>query len=66
MDRPESTTTAAIELQLGGSAPEGILTAADGRPHRFRGWIELAAVIEDWRIEAASEAGARDQTGATG
>jgi hypothetical protein len=57
------TATATIELNLDAQAPDGVLTDGQGETHRFSGWIELAAAIEDWRI-ATSRAvpdGAGDQ-----
>jgi hypothetical protein len=48
------TATATIELSLGVQTPEGVLTDGQGRARRFRGWIELAAAIEDWRTASAT------------
>jgi len=47
-----TTATATIELQLDASCPDGFLTDAEGRRRRFSSWIELAAVLEDWRSAA--------------
>jgi hypothetical protein len=42
-----------LELELGAAAdsepPAGALVCAHGRRRAFRGWLELAAAIEDWR-----------------
>ena len=37
-----------------GQPPAGALIAADGRRRPFRGWIELASAIEDWRTGEAT------------
>ncbi len=47
-----ATATATIELLLDASCPDGFLTDAEGRRRRFSSWIELAAVLEDWRSAA--------------
>jgi len=46
------TASALIELRLGDGAPDGVLTDALGCARRFRGWIELAGAIEEWRTQA--------------
>jgi hypothetical protein len=42
-----------LELERGTGAdsapPAGALVCAHGRRRAFRGWLELAAAIEDWR-----------------
>ena len=53
MNRTPPTTSATIELEAGTDAPTGALTDGNGRARRFRGWIELAAAIEDWRTSTA-------------
>jgi hypothetical protein len=58
------TASATLELTLGGQAPNGRLTDAEGRARRFSGWIELAATIEDWRTstpQAGSDARPTDE-----
>jgi hypothetical protein len=47
-DTPETRATLALEAG-GGDAPAGALLTDDGRRRAFRGWIELASAIEDWR-----------------
>jgi hypothetical protein len=51
VDQEPTTLLATLALVPGidGQAPAGALITADGRRHRFSGWIELASAIEDWR-----------------
>jgi len=57
VDDAAPTATAAIQVSLGTDPPTGVLTDGQGRDRRFRGWIELAAAIEDWRIAASTPPG---------
>jgi hypothetical protein len=57
-----ATATATIELSLGVNAPEGVLIDGHGRPRGFSGWIELAAAIEDWRLDARRPAAPEDRS----
>jgi hypothetical protein len=46
---PAKTAEARLELEIHSEVPAGTLITGDGEVRGFRGWIELAAVIEDWR-----------------
>jgi SAM-dependent methyltransferase len=49
-----ATAHAHLELRLGTDSPEGILTDALGHAHPFRGWVELAGAVEEWRERCAT------------
>jgi hypothetical protein len=58
-----ATATATIELSLEVNAPEGVLIDGHGPARGFSGWIELAAAIEDWRLNAGRPAGPTEPGG---
>jgi hypothetical protein len=49
VERTTRTAEARLELEVESEVPAGRLTTGNGEVQEFRGWIELAAVIEDWR-----------------
>jgi hypothetical protein len=64
---------ATLEMDLQGSAPEGVLSTAEGLRLAFTGWTELASALEEWRAMAmyssldvrsgsGVDAGGRDRT----
>ena len=55
-----------IEMDIGGRAPAGVLTGADGRRFGFSGWTELAVVIEQWRQAKPVDQGPREPAAPSG
>lgn len=49
--RPLLQATLILTRETDGQRLEGALITADGHNRPFRGWIELASAIEDWRHE---------------
>lgn len=66
MDESTPRARAELELDQKPGAPEGVLTAGDGRRFPFSGWTELAAVIEEWRSGAHGTRPGRDGEGQEG
>ena len=54
MSDQEAMARANLEMDLVMQAPRGALTSADGTRLPFRGWTELASVIEKWRAAERS------------
>ncbi|MGH8897269.1 MAG: hypothetical protein ACRDZ4_09670 [Egibacteraceae bacterium] len=49
MDDPARTASANLSITVEDEPPSGVLMSASGQQWTFRGWIEFAAVIQDWR-----------------
>jgi hypothetical protein len=53
--RGRRSLRARLDIDLGASPIEGVLTDDDGRETRFTGWLGLAAALEDLQHAATRE-----------
>lgn len=49
MDDPAPTASATLSITVQDEPPSGALVSASGQRWTFRGWIELAAAVQQWR-----------------